>query len=441
MSFRDILRLSVENLWRRKWRTVLTTLGVSIGTVSVIIMLSLGFGLKDALDEEMNSYGNINDIRVSYSGDDIDKVLTDSKLEEFSKLDHVESISPVLTLVVSLTEGKWGCTTVIIGLSDDALAEIPVGEGKLPATEGSDIELIVGNLVFTNVYDQNTGEYPYIDYNEIPDIDFMGGNVKTQLFEIDNSKKFDRVSVSSNKHFSIVGMVEGDENTYTRYSYELYTSIDVLKKYLEKNYRGRVIPGQPVDKNGAPLKEWAYEEAVIRVDDSKNVEALVTTLRDMGYSVESNAEWIKENEGIFNIAQMVLGGIGAVALLVSAIGITNTITMSIYERRKEIGIMKVLGCEISDIGAMFVTEAGFIGFLGGASGILLSYIISAIVNLVTGDLMSTAMMVSGNISISVIPLWLPLLGIGFAILIGILAGYFPSRNATKISALEAIRNN
>ena len=73
--------------------------------------------------------------------------------------------------------------------------------------------------------------------------------------------------------------------------------------------------------------------------------------------------------------QLVLGGIGAVSLFVAAIGIANTMMMSIYERTKEIGIIKVLGCALQNIREMFLMEAGFIGFLGGVIGVVLSYII------------------------------------------------------------------
>ena len=81
-----------------------------------------------------------------------------------------------------------------------------------------------------------------------------------------------------------------------------------------------------------------------------------------------------------SMIQAVLGGIGAVSLFVAAIGIANTMMMSIYERTKEIGVMKVLGCDMGNIRNMFLIESGFIGFMGGVAGILLSYSISVVIN-------------------------------------------------------------
>lgn len=132
--------------------------------------------------------------------------------------------------------------------------------------------------------------------------------------------------------------------------------------------------------------------------------------------------------------QAVLGGIGAVSLFVAAIGITNTMMMSIYERTKEIGVMKVLGCDLRNIRSLFLMEAGFIGFIGGVIGLILSFSISAVINKIA---QSAQEYMQG---ISYIPLWLVFLSLLFAVLVGMVAGFFPARRAMKLSPLAAIRN-
>ena len=141
-----------------------------------------------------------------------------------------------------------------------------------------------------------------------------------------------------------------------------------------------------------------------------------------------------------NMIQAVLGGIGAVSLLVAAIGIANTMMMSIYERTKEIGVMKVIGCDMGNIGGMFLMEAGYIGFFGGIAGIGFSYLISFIINTAAsggGDVLGLG---GGTGNISRIPLWLALLSVGFAILIGMISGFLPARRAMQLSPLAAIKN-
>ena len=155
----------------------------------------------------------------------------------------------------------------------------------------------------------------------------------------------------------------------------------------------------------------------------------------MGYNASTNAEYMESAKKQMGMIQAVLGGIGAVSLLVAAIGIANTMMMSIYERTKEIGIIKVLGCSLKNIREMFLIEAASIGLIGGVAGMVLSYILSAIINFLTGH--GAAMGIEGNLSY--IPIWLVLVAIAFATLIGTLAGFFPALRAMMLSPLAAIK--
>ena len=156
----------------------------------------------------------------------------------------------------------------------------------------------------------------------------------------------------------------------------------------------------------------------------------------MGYQVNSQMDFLESSRQQSNMVQAVLGGIGAVSLFVAAIGIANTMMMSIYERTKEIGVMKVLGCDMGNIRNMFLIESGFIGFMGGLIGVGLSYGVSAVVNRFVN--MSQSMGLSGNLSR--IPPWLSLAAIGFAVFVGMAAGFMPAVRAMKLSPLAAIRN-
>lgn len=441
MKFSDVLGLALGNLKRRKWRTVLTVLGVFIGTISVVIMLSLGFGLKSSMEKQLNAYGTMTELELNYMGSDKDLYITDEKVEEFKELDYVESVSPQLMAYAILEQGRWCIDTYVIGLTDEELAKIDIGEGTLPSGNSKNLSIVVGNQMLYEAYDKNTYEYVYWSHGEIPDIDFMNKPMTVRMYsdsDVGIDSEGNIYDNSRKKTVNVSGMVAGDIKDYNKYSYFVYTDIDSLKKYLESNYRGKTIPDQPTDKNGNPLNYWVYRMATIRVDSADNVDLAVEYFRSLGYSVNSNREWMEQTNGILVIVQLVLGGIGAVALLVAAIGITNTITMSIYERRKEIGIMKVLGCDLKNIGGMFLSEAAFIGFLGGAFGVIVSYGISALLNIIASPMLSE--MIEMNLEISRIPFWLAPVAIIFAIMVGMLAGYVPSRNATRLSPLVAIRN-
>ena len=206
---------------------------------------------------------------------------------------------------------------------------------------------------------------------------------------------------------------------------------------LKKIYKHKAIPGQPTTKKGKPLKYLVYDSAKVYVDDMKNVITVQKQISDMGYQAESQMQWIEQNKASTNMIQMVLGGIGAVSLFVASIGIANTMMMSIYERTKEIGIMKVLGCDMNRIRYMFIIESGAIGLIVGVTGVIFSFIISMIINAL--GVASVVAEVDGNISR--IPPWLVISAIIFAIVIGMVAGFFPSLRAMKLSPLTALRND
>ena len=167
-------------------------------------------------------------------------------------------------------------------------------------------------------------------------------------------------------------------------------------------------------------------------------------IKAMEYGTYSLADMLKPMQETSNTLQLILGGLGAVSMLVSAIGIANTMVMSIYERTKEIGVMKVLGCFIRDIKLLFLFESAMIGLIGGVIGVGLSYLASYCINKYGAplfkSLMSTNMMYDmSTATFSQIPIWLPVVALAFAMIIGIVSGYYPARRATRISAIEAMK--
>ncbi len=441
MRFSDIIAMSAGNLWKRKVRSILTILGVMIGTASIVVMLSLGLGLKSAMLNEIQSEGSMTDIQVynyNNGGGGDQKLMTDETMEEFLALEHVTGASPRLSTYGQLSQGKYQTGVQFIGVSQEYMSNIPIAEGgRIPAPNTKKLELLIGNSVIQDFYDTKSGRSPYWEDGELPDVDYFNKTLFTQ-FDSTYTTDADGNMVeqpAKRNIFPVVGTVEGGPDDYNQYCWSVYVDIDSMKRYLTDTYRGQQIPGQPTDKNGKPYKYFCYNEAVISVDDLDNVEEVQQLIGDMGYETYSQQEWIKSAQQELLIIEAVLGGIGAISLFVAAIGIANTMMMSIYERTKEIGVMKVLGCSLGNIRLMFLTEAAFIGFIGGVVGLVISYILSFICNLILPGLVGY----EGQ-HISIIPLWLVLVAILFSTLIGMIAGFFPAQRATKLSPLAAIRN-
>ena len=451
MKISDILSMSLGSLFKRKVRTILTVMGVVIGTTSIVVMLSLGLGMRSALMAELETMGGLRSVEVStnsyYGMSDSKteiKYLNDSAMNDFRKLDHVESVYPRLELNAIVKCGIYMADVQIIGLKHEEFIEKAqsLGQGYIPS-ENEGLKFVYGNIVITQFYNSKTNRNDYYETGKLPDIDFMKDPMfvifdTDRYFEYKNPPEEGPAPIPPKKHLiETAGVIAGGPEDWSSDAYYVYCDIDALKAVLTKEFRGRVIPGQPKKKNGKPYRELYYSTVIVNADTMDNVTAVQDVINDMGYRTYANAEWIQSDMQFMNIVEAVLGGIGAISLFVAAIGITNTMMMSIYERTKEIGIMKVIGCRIRDIQMLFLTEAGFIGFIGGTVGIMLSYLISFILN----KFISAADLIGGGegAKLSVIPVWLSVISVAFAILIAMIAGFLPSIRAMKLSPLAAIR--
>ena len=197
-----------------------------------------------------------------------------------------------------------------------------------------------------------------------------------------------------------------------------------------------------------------YDTVYVKVDDMENVEDVDKAIQDLGFSTYSMTQQRDAMQQQVAQLMMILGCLAAFSLLVAALNIINTMTMAIYERTREIGVMKVLGCALGKIRTMFLIESGFIGLIGGIVGVLVSLAVSFVLNNLSmilslfgsgGDLSGVlsslgGYYMGGGSAVSVVPPWLVLLALTFATVIGLVAGILPANRAVKISALEAIRH-
>lgn len=474
MSFYDLMSMSLGNLWRRKLRTILTVLGVLIGTTSIVAMLSLAFGMKQQMMEQYESMGSVTQINVSPGGGmdsdssgsqtDTSTMLTESNMEMFQGMEHVKSVSPQLTFDGMMKSGRYSGYANMIGVDQSMLDSQELDKGEVPkAGNSGTLQVLGGNQLLTGFgYVQgdeyvdyySTGELPPIDlmtqihqlqvYNDAAESETVDQTASTDASTEDSSGDGDSDSAGDdaaaqpaednstlNFRIKITGIMAGGLEEYNNYSQSLLVNLDDLKSYLTKNFGKGKIPGQP-KPNGKPLNEWVYTTIVVEVDQADNVEDVMKSIQDMGFFANSNKELIDSAQKSLQIVELVLGGIGMVAFLVAAIGIANTMMMSTYERTKEIGVMKVLGCDMRDIQKLFLAEAGFIGLIGGIVGLLLSCGVSSLINHFSAGMEG----IGGNIS--VIPWWLALAAVAFSTLMGMVAGYFPARRAMKLSPLAAI---
>ena len=465
MKISDEISLSARNLLRRKGRTALTLVGVVIGTCMVVLMISLGIAQTKTNEEMLQSWGDLTQVQIYGYGtmmgsDGKPLYLDDAAIANIKQIPHVAAATPyaqAYNLEGEITAGRNGRYTSdiynLIGIDPTALE--PMGFAlqsgswptNTPASEkATKLQVLVGSSTGYNFQDSRKSynspkRYRYegqTDANgkELPpfvdiDKDKMTLTIKTGEGSTEMSRSWE---------LEIVGVLEPDgAKGYWTQSGIVLRIQDM--KMLQKIYN---------DMTKTKEESKSYDQVYVKVDDLSNVTDVETAIHDLGftntYSMNQQREEMQKQ--VMN-SQMIFGGIAAVSLLVAAINIINTMTMAIYERTREIGVMKVLGCELGNIRTMFLLESSTIGFIGGLIGLGISLIASFVLNnlstLGQGLDLSGLMgggyyMGGGGGTISIIPPWLMLAALVFATLVGLVAGILPANKAVKISALEAIRH-
>lgn len=443
MKFTDMILMSLGNLFKRKVRTMLTVTGVIIGTCAIVVMVSLGLGIKQSMDTMLEGMGDLTVINVNNygtnQGTDSDP-LDDAMIEKFKEIEHVAAVTPIQYSYgnFKITSGKYEYNGQITGVNFEALEALgyQVTEGELPT--GSDTPAYTLLFGSTAAYDFYNPKKRNGWISMMPD---ANGNLPDPYVNPMEDKLEIEVQVNGDTNKKVkpvkatcIGIMAEDWSKNPS-PYGVFMDIKDVKA-LQKEYN------KVNNVKEDPSKKESYDQVVVKTDDMSSVAAVEEVIQSYGFNTNSMESIRKPLEEQSRTMQLFLGGIGAVSLLVAAFGIINTMTMSIYERTKEIGVMKVIGCRIGNIRTMFLMEAAAIGFMGGVIGVILSEGVSYAANTFSGDGGGLGGMfgmgMGGGGQLSIIPPWLIVGAILFATLIGLIAGLYPANRAVRISALSAI---
>jgi len=433
MNKKDMIDMALRNLWKRKVRTVLTVLGVVIGTASIVVMVSIGIGMNEGFAEQLESWGSLQVINVYPGGgmvyDEATGNMTQETktaelnakaVEDFKQMEHVEAASPVINEYLYFAAGKYVAEASAVGIEPEAMEALgySVEEGR--TLEAGDTKTLVfgGGVEF---YDPKLSwEMRYT--TEPPEVDILNEKISVS-YDWNYGTRYADKSIKAIK-MDAVGKTSADGNS----SWSVFMPIKELEKIQEAR---REWEEEQYGDSSSRTQSKEYNEVLVKVDEMDHVQDVQQQIKDMGFRASSLTDQLESMHETTKMLRLVLGAIGAISMLVAAISITNTMVMSIYERTKEIGIMKVIGASLRDIRGLFLVEAAFIGFAGGIVGIILSYLLSFIVNMVASGQGSTLQ--------SSIPVWLAAGAVAFATAVGIAAGYVPANRAMKLSALTAIK--
>ncbi|MBO4724946.1 MAG: ABC transporter permease [Firmicutes bacterium] len=440
MNVRDLIGLCVKNLLRRRTRSILAIIGVVVGTCAVVLMLSVGFGLTASYQAQIESYGNLHMINMyNYGGgggmgsENQKGVISDKTLAEIEKIEGVTAAAPIESMNMTIGAGKYITNVDVKGINPEILEKFKytLQDGRMLSSSDKDV-LLFGAWVPQWFYNPQSKTWDDVNINVMREDLVMTADWYYGQKESDRPKDATEYPLYEVKACGVMEETNDDSDYCV---YMNIARVEAIKKETAKAEKTRV---QQPSKDGK-----TYEQALVYVEDLKYVEEVNKKLKDDGYQTSSPIDWLQAMKETSAMIQKILGGIGGISLIVAALSITNTMVMSVYERTREIGVMKVIGANLKDIRRLFLVEAGMIGFVGGVVGVALSLLLSLLMNTVLFDILSSVLGSIGGgygTTISVVPLWLVFAAIAFATAIGVLAGYSPANRAMKLSALESLKN-
>lgn len=402
MRTQDLAQLSTRAFKTNPMRTWLTILGMGVGTGAVVVLVGLGFGLQQIILEQIVFGETLLSLGVSSTGAQ-NLNITNDTIRNFEENEHILDAAPL---------ARFPALVTFKGLTGNVFLQ----GAEPPYLRYAGITATAGE-VFT---DEDVGNGN----------DIMLSPAVLKLFGIEDEE----IEGFIGEKVALRILVPADDGTD-----------DINEIFIDKEYTVRGITKEEGVLNAlmmlSELRNYVgieeYERAQVRVDTNEFLPIVEAELIEAGYRVTALSKTVEQASKIFQGIQAVLATFGGIALLVSAIGMFNTMTVTLLERTKEIGIMRTIGASPSDIKWLFVSESIVVGFLGGVSGIIMGVVFGVTINV----LLNIAASQFGGQSVSLFsfPLGFLTFIALFSAGVGYLTGIFPARRAASLNPLDAIR--
>lgn len=398
MKLIDLLRLSFTNLKGNKLRTILTILGVGVGIGAILFLVTLGFGLQRLTVEQIIKSSAITTIDVSVGSSSLLK-LDKEQVNKIKAIPNVNLVLPFNSLPSQIIYNDTTTDCVINGITNDYIDFQGIKTEPTKYEFNSTVAADPGSAIIST------------------------GALK--LFNISDKKE----AIGKNFEFNVFTSEGNGESTELKNTKLTLKAVAIVEDQASLAY----IPLSELETAGITN----YTNLKVRVDNTDSISAVKDQITNMGFSTTSVSDMVDQIQKVFQIVQIVLGGLGVIALLVAAIGMFNTMTITLLERTRDIGIMKSIGARKRDIRLMFITESSLIGFTGGCIGIFGGWALGQIINLVVNSLAQKA---GGQAVALFYTPWQFVVGVMvFSLVVGFMTGVYPARRASNLNALDALR--
>lgn len=445
MKFRDLSDLAFRNLREAVLRNSLTTLGVAVGVASLVAMLSLGVGLQQLASSRLARSGLFDSIFVtpktnlrrpgagppaSRTPDAKARPLDADARAEISRLPNVVEVYPQIRFFTEVRYDGKPFATMVAGMPESSKAS-----GAFDGMQGSffsspNADEAILQAEFAKELDPQTasliGKDLVLRYAERQSLPAQPGDPP------ENSGGFS--VIPKEKHLRIMGVVETEPASgFGGFG----TGRLLIPLPLAETLRAAQVNDLRDILRDSSSEKPTYVSLTVRVKSTSLVEDTEKKLKDLGFGAFSLLDASKSLLTFFRVLDLLLGIFSSLALAVATLGIVNTLVMAVLERRREIGVLKALGAADRDVKQLFFVEAGVMGFLGGILGTVLGWLIGRTLTFGTNVYLHRQNLPSVNISS--VPLWLVLGGIGFAVVVSLVAGLYPASRASRLDPVQALR--
>lgn len=437
MNLFDLLSLIFDNLNRRKGRVALTAIGVVIGTAAVVILVSLANGLQRSATTQLAGNTDLTTINVYPKYEDMGpvmvgggggmagpqqvKLLTENFLQEMEALPNVQAVirKDNLRGMAILKYGRLENYPMVISASVSDVTEMgyQVQAGVSKIEKGT---ALIGAPVLRQFMDPKLrpGQEPP------PEPDLLDQQIKLTIVKYTS----EGVEVRKTVTLKVVGILREMRNEG---DYSLMVNMEDMRGWNEW------IIGKRINRS-----REGYDNVLVKVTEVDKVIEVTDKITEMGFNAYTPQSMVQGVSNFYTIVQVIFGGVGAVALLVAAIGIANTMTMAILERTREIGLMKAIGATNRDVLSIFLGEAAGIGLVGGMGGVAVGWLVGQAVNVYTLPYLMTQAAQMGTPppeAAVYTPVWLPVFAVLFATLIGLVSGLYPALRAATLVPVIALK--
>jgi ABC-type lipoprotein release transport system permease subunit len=452
ISKTELIDLSIQNMISKKNRFIVTVGGMTVGIAGIVFLVSVGYGLQAMVINRVARLEEMKQTDVSVlPGSKL--FLNDDTLRSFNEVENVELALPQIAVVGKVNFNESVTDMAVYGVTREYLEQSAIApvQGKIFDNNELKTDVVVTKENVEISQDEDTtptddellGDFVEVEGESDLEVTFIVSKVKFP--ESMNDKQ-----AVVNRSFLTVLAIDEEEAVGQTFSVTFVATdrseLGVQSRIESTTEEYEIIGITPDDATPLFYVPFIhlrvlgiedYSQVKVVVNEERNLPEARRTIEAQGFGTSSVVDTVAEIEGFFSTTRTILALLGTVALMVAGLGMFNTLTVSLLERTREIGLLKAMGMKSDEVRELFLAESMLMGSLGGFLGILVGLLFGKFLELLLS--IYASINGAGTVTIIDMPILFVISIITISFLVGIITGIYPAMRATKISALNALR--